>query len=147
MYALTSNVSWSQTPDSPEEFWWYTSEFEALASSEDDDIYILWAWKEVPWIRSNTASAYKLDRNGEPKDTNIWLLVYTFVSAPVLEDGSISEELDHHVECVLYKSWDEIKAPAVVPKLPKTWPAEYFLLLILAMVLWFGILKFRGSKE
>jgi hypothetical protein len=21
MYALTSNVSWSQTPDSPEEFW------------------------------------------------------------------------------------------------------------------------------
>jgi hypothetical protein len=74
---------------------------------------------------------------------NIWILIYTLSSAAILNSGEIWDFGDHN-ECVLYKSGAKAVPP---PDLPKTGPAEFFLLLILAMVLGFGVLKYRENAN
>jgi hypothetical protein len=97
-------------------------------------------------LKSKLDSAYKLDRNEVANWGNIWLLVYSLTTGNILESWEVSTDFAEHNECVLYKSWDEVKQTPP-PTLPQTGPAEYFLLLILAMVLWFGIVKFRNSTN
>lgn len=140
-----SNVEWSQTPTA-EDFWEYTEDFNNLYS-EDEEGYVLPAWDSVTWLKSKLSYAFKLEKNDVDLDGNIGLLVYPLISH-VLEanwgmpsDESFEDSV--HKECVLFKS-DEAKDESVeVKKLPETWPAEFFILLILAMILWFGIMKFR----
>lgn len=141
----TSLVSWSQTPSS-ENFWELTDEFKALYS-EDQFGYVLEPGNTVTWLRSNLSYAYSLDKNEASEWENIWLLVYSILAHNILEDGEISMNNVAHKECVLYKSWDTPEVTPVTPPttLPQTWPAEFFLLLILAMILGFGIIRFRNS--
>lgn len=140
----TSKVSWDQTPSS-EWFWSYTEEFNSLYD-EDKAWYVLKAWNEVTWVKSKLGSAYHLSKNEAAKSSNIWLLVFSITSNNILEDGEISVDDWVHKECVLYKSGDEKTVKKEKPKeLPKTWPEQFFLLLILAMVLAFGVLRFRKS--
>lgn len=140
----TDAVEWSQVPNS-EDFWEYTSELEALYDA-DLDGYILPAGAQVKWLQSKLDAAYKLNKNEVEKDWNVWLLVYSLTSGNILEWGELSTDFSEHNECVLYTSWDEEKKPAPTT-LPQTGPAEFFLLLILAMVLGFGIVKFRNSNS
>ncbi len=141
----TDNIEWVQTPWE-EDFWEYTKEFDALYS-EDQDWYILWASEAVTWLRSKLSYAYKLERNEASESSNIGLLIYPILSHTVLDDGEITMDNSVHNECVLFKSWEPTDQTPVEPKkLPQTWPAEFFILLILAMVLGFWILRFRTKS-
>ncbi len=142
----TSKVSWEQTPSS-EWFWSYTEEFNALYD-EDKAWYVLKAGNEVTWLKSKLGSAYHLARNEASKSSNIGLLVFSITSNNILEDGEISVDDWVHKECVLYKSGDEKVVKKEKPKeLPKTWPEQFFLLLILAMILAFAVLRFRKTES
>jgi len=138
----SNNVSWSQTPSS-DWFWEYTQEFDSLYSQEDE-WYILESWKEINWIQSKDWYAYKLDKNTLTQNSNIGLLVYPISSRLILDDWTPSMEDVEHRECVLFKSaW--ASASAQPKRLPETWPAEYILLLILAMIL--GLWIFRVKSK
>ena len=140
----TSKVTWSQTPDS-KDFWEYTPEFEALFSNEQD-WYVLGAGKSVTWLKSKLSYAFKLDKNETVKGENIGLLIYPILSHTLLANWELGMSNTPHNECVLYKSaaWE---VPKVTPRktLPQTGPAEYFLLLILAMILGFGVVRFKTN--
>lgn len=138
-----SKVAWSQVPSS-EDFWEYTQDLETI-HDEDLQGYVLTPGSSVTWIKSRVDAAYKLDRNEVIKEGNIGLLVYTITSGNIMDDGEITTDFSEHSECVLYTSWDEKKVTPPTT-LPNTGPAEYFLLLILAMVLGFWIVKFKNSK-
>lgn len=134
-------VAWSQTP-SEEDFWEYTQEFDSLYS-EDDLWYILKAGQRVSWLQSKMWYAYKLDNNASAANANIGLLVYPISTHIIQNDWSPSIDDQEHVECVLFKSaWaSEIETPEQPKKLPDTGPAEYILLMIIAMILWFGFIR------
>ena len=137
-----TSVSWSQQPSS-ENFWEYTSDLEALYSS-DYEWYILWAWNETSWIQSKLWYAYSLDKNSLETGKNIWLLVYP-MSMHIITDWEAAIETEVHKECVLYKSWepeDDIVIPTPPKKLPDTWPAEYMLLMVIAILWWALFMKF-----
>ena len=137
-----TNVSWVQTP-SAEGFWEYTDEFNALYS-DIEEWYILEPGASVTWIKSALSYAFKLEKNTADKWTNIGMLVYSIYTHNILEDGEITIDNDEHRECVLFKSGENGEDPTPEPKkLPETGPAEYMLLIILAMIIGFGILKFR----
>lgn len=142
----TSGVEWNQTPWA-EDFWEYTSDFDSLYS-EDQDGYVLATWKAVTWIKSKLSYAYKLDRNEAEEWANIGLLIYPILSHTILDDWEITMDNSIHNECVLYKSGEPTEQTLVEPKkLPQTWPEEFFILLVLAMILWFWVLKFRHTKD
>lgn len=138
----STNVSWSQT--TTEGFWEYTDEFNALYS-DTEEWYVLNAWNNVTWIKSWLASAYTLDKNTAPDDSNIGLLVYPISTHNILADGEITIDNTEHKECVLFKSGEASEVVVEEPKkLPETGPAEYMLLAILAMILGFGFLQFKA---
>lgn len=144
MHNLTGDASWSQTPSS-EDFWSYTEDFENLYSEEQLG-YVLQPGQSVKWLESNLSYAYSLDTNTASKGENIWLLVYSILSHNILDSGEVSMNTEPHNECVLYKSGDENDVTPTTPEtLPQTGPAEFLLLLILAMILGFGIVRFRNS--
>lgn len=138
------NVTWSMSPNS-EWFWEFDSELDSLYSS-DYDWYILNPGAEINWLKSKLWYAYSLDKNTAEKWNNIWLLVYPIKVHAILWDWEPAIDTNTHKECVLYKSWDT-EVDVVIPKntttkLPDTWPAEYILLLIIALLGWFTFLKF-----
>lgn len=126
-------------------FWKYTSDFDKLLDNEHQG-YILKPGQQVTWIESTEGSSYVLSKNTAPKWENVGLLVYTLKSSPILENGELTTDEESHRECVLFKSGDT-PAPVIdKPKqLPKTGPEQFFLLLLLAMFLAFGILRFKKS--
>jgi len=141
-----NNAVWTQTPDA-ENFWELTDSVKASFDSKNES-YILKAGKSVDWIQSKLGYAYNLTKNTARQWENIGILVYP-ISTHVLTASGSMEEAKVHKECVLFKSaW--ISAPVVqsqtpvnqqpVKQLPKTWP-EHVLLLLLAMILGFGLLK------
>ncbi len=143
-----SKVEWEQVP-SKDSFWKMTDELEALFDNEKD-AYLLWKGSSVRWIQMEQWSAYGLKKNKASVWENIWLVVFPIVAHNILEDGSITPETEEHHECVLFKSAKETKNPPKEPKkpikkLPKTGPAEFLILLVLAMVLAFGVLRYRKS--
>lgn len=141
----TSKVEWSQTPDS-KDFWEYTPEFEALFS-EEQDWYVLAAGQSITWLKSKLSYAFKLDKSETVSGENIGLLVYPVLSHTLLANWELGMSNAPHNECVLFKSAAPWEAPKVNPPktLPQTGPAEFFLLLILAMILGFGIVRFKNS--
>lgn len=138
-----ANVSWVETPSS-EGFWEYTDEFNALYSDVEEG-YVLDAWKSVTWIKSSLSHAYKLDMNTASEWSDIGLLVYPITTHNILADGEITIDNTEHKECVLFKSWtpSEVVEPT---QLPETGPAEFMLLIIVAMVLGFGVLQLRARS-
>lgn len=144
-----SNVNWIQTPDA-EKFWEYTDEFTALYSEKDFG-YILAPWKSVNWLKSSLSHAYKLEKNTAKSWENIGMLIYPIVTHNILASGEISmDDSTEHNECVLFKSWDaatpEVVVQWVPKKLPQTWPSEFMLLIIIAMIASFWILKVRSKS-
>lgn len=139
----TWDVEWTQDPSS-EDFWEYTDDFKALLDDEQAG-YVISPKSSVSWIQSKLGYAYKLERNDANENENIGLLVYPLLAHTVLEDGEITMDNSVHKECVLYKSWNAGEEPETPTELPETGPAEFFLLFILAMVLAFGVLRFRNS--
>lgn len=139
-----SNVIWSQTPNW-ENFWEYTADFNNLYS-EEDLWYVLNAWEKVNWLKSKLWYAYSLDKNSVPEWWNIGLLIYTIVTHDMTDWwATVSVDNNEHSECVLFKSWEASKTVIVTPekpkRLPETWP-EHVLLVILALILWFGLVRF-----
>ncbi len=142
----SNNVAWSQTP-SAEWFWEYSDDFNALYS-EENFWYILEAWNRVTWLQSKMWYAYKLDNNSATNNANIGLLMYPISTNIIQADWSVSIDSDEHIECVLFKSsWaSEIVEPETPERLPDTWPTEYILLLIVAMLLWFGFMRMSSRS-
>lgn len=145
-----SNVTWTQVPDS-NNFWEYTDELNNLYN-EDDFWYVLDPGKSVVWLKSTLSHAYNLEKNTTQEWENIWMLIYSIVSHNILSDGEVSmDDSSEHLECVLFKSWEsaieEEPEEEVIPETPKelppTWPEDYLLLLIFAMIFSFWILWFR----
>lgn len=144
----STGAIWSQTPWT-DGFWEYSKDFDALYS-DVEEWYILPTQGRVTWLESKLGYAYKLDQNTAPENTNIGLLLYYISSHNILADWTPSIDDEEHIECVLFKSawkWEPtpvVKEP-VVKKLPDTGPAEYILLLILAMLLGFTIVKIKSK--
>lgn len=142
-----NGAEWTEDKVS-DKFWELTPEVKALMDQKQQG-YVLAAWKEVNWIKSTEGSSYVLTKNDAPKWQNNWLLVYSIKVNPILESWEVSTEDSVHKECVLFKSWDAPVSETPVTKtekpkqLPKTWPEQFFLLLLLAMFLAFGILRFK----
>ena len=147
----SSNTIWSQTPSS-EWFWEFSEELEELYS-EDEAWYILEWGQQVTWLKSALGFAYSLDKNTAEVWENIWLLVFPIATHNILEDWEITIDTETHNECVLFKSGEASldETPVVVTeepkKLPETGPAQFALLLLLALSLGFWILKFRTKNS
>lgn len=137
----SANVSWEQTPNS-ENFWEYTDEFNTLYSDIEGG-YVLDAWSSVTWLESSLSHAYKLDKNTAEAGANIGLLVYPITTHNILADGEITIDSSEHRECVLFTSWEAAEEVVEPEYLPETGPAEFMLLIIVAMILGFGVLQFR----
>lgn len=125
-------------------FWKPTDDLEKTFDKEANG-YLLKPGQSVNWIESTEWSSYVLEKNAAEKWANVGLLVYSISVNPVLENGEVSTDQETHKECVLYKSGNTPVIPKTEkPKeLPKTWPEQFFLLLLLAMFLAFGILRFK----
>lgn len=150
MLALNGS-SWSMIPET-DSFWQYTDEMNAKYS-EELSWYVLKAWEEVTWLKSSLGYAYKLDSTNALNNENIWLLIYPIFSHDISWVDNISVDAVEYRECVIFKaSNEEITPPEIItpekpkPKLPQTWP-EYILLLIIAMLAWYGILKVIRRKS
>jgi len=142
MVALNDAV-WSQTP-SADDFWEFTDTFNALYSA-DEDGYIIDGDSKLTWLQSKLGYAYTLDKNTQKKGSDIGLLIYKTISHDITADGDITLEGDKHRECVLFSSADESKKEVPKKKEPKKLPdtgPEHILLVILALILGFGLLKF-----
>lgn len=140
----SDNVVWSQVP-SPENFWEYTDEFNALYS-DVEEWYILEAGKSVTWIKSALSSAFKLEKNTAAQGSNIGLLVYPISTHNILADGEITIDNSEHRECVLFTSGEasEVIVEEETPEiLPETGPGQIMVLLLLALILGWGAIKFR----
>jgi len=141
MVSLSSGASWSQIP-SGDGFWEYTDEFNNLYSEEEDG-YIVAQGNEITWLQSKLGYAYTLDSSTAEEGSNVGLLVYKLLSHDVSADGDITIESEAHNECVLFKSGEPTVPPVTEepPELPET-GAEHILLLILALLIGFGLLRF-----
>ncbi len=140
-------VEWKQEPSS-DKFWEFTEELKKLYNEEKLG-YLLKAWQQVIRIKSKTGSAYQLVKNQAEAGKNIWMVIFPIKAYSIMEDWEVSVNNDEHRECVLFKSawWKKVtkKTPAKTKKLPETGPAQFLVLLVLAMVLAFGVLRFRKS--
>ena len=147
-------VSWKKVSGSST-FWEYTAEFNKLYQV-DEEGYVLKKGSKVVWLQSKKGNAYTLTKNRVEAWKNIGLLVYPISTHNILENGDISVEPSIHKECVLFTSGKTTPKAAVTPgtkpapktvakKLPKTGPEHYILLMLLAMVLGFGIMKLRKN--
>ena len=150
----SSLVSWKEVPWKAG-FWEYTADFNKLYKA-DEEGYILGKGKKVVWLASKNGYAYKLEKNKVEAGKNIGLLVYPISTHNISSNGDISVDSVEHKECVLFTSWapvvKENVATGTTPskntpakKLPKTGPEHYILLMLLAMVLGFGIMKLRKN--
>ncbi len=142
MLPLGSSASWSQTP-SEDGFWDYTEAFNALYSDGEDG-YIIPASSELTWLESKLGYAYTLDSNTAVEGSNIGLLLYRLISHDISSDGDITIDGETHNECVLFTSGEpgkETPKKPEPPKLPETGP-EHILLIVLALILGFGLLRF-----
>lgn len=141
--------SWSQTP-SAENFWEYTTEFNALYS-ETEDGYVLQNGDSVVWLKSKLGYAYTLDSTSATAGQNTGLLVYTLATHDIKEDGDITVDSEEHRECVAFTSGAAAPTPPTVDKTPTkvvttTTPptelpetgAEHIILLLAALILGFG---------
>lgn len=136
------NASWTQEPTAVN-FWEYTDDFNSLYSELEEGYILSSGWK-VTWIKSKLGYSYTLSSNTAPEWANIWMLVFPLTTHKLLSDWEITIDGDLHKECVLYKSGEPSEEVIVPPtKLPDTWPAEYILLLILAMIFGFWVVKIR----
>jgi len=141
MVSLSSGAEWSQTP-SEDDFWEYTDEFNSLYSEEEDG-YLVSQGTEITWLQSQLGYAYTLDSSTADAGSSIGLLVYKLLSHDVSADGDITIDSEEHNECVLFKSGEPSVTPPTEepPELPET-GAEHILLLILALLIGFGLLRF-----
>lgn len=127
------------------DFWKPTDALNALFDSNSQG-FLLKAGQSVNWIETTEGSSYHLEKNTADKWANIGLLVYSLNVSPVLETWELSTDTSTHKECVLFKSGAKSVTPTPKQKpkeLPKTWPEHFILLLLLAMFLAFGILRFK----
>ncbi len=143
-------VSWSST------FWEYTAEFNKLYQA-DEEGYVLKKGQKAVWLQSKKGNAITLTKNKAEAWKNVGLLVYPISTHNISENGDISVDSNVHKECVLFTSGKAEPKVAVIPgkkvtpkatpakKLPKTGPEHYILLMLLAMVLGFGIMKLRKN--
>lgn len=137
------NVNWAQTPESAW-FWEYTKEFDSLYSDKEE-WYILKTGTDVVWLKSKLGYAYNLAKNSVVSWWNIGLLVYPIISHNIMAEWDITIDSTEHRECVLFTSWTPSEKKIIIKKeepkkLPETWP-EHVLLVILAMILWFGLVR------
>ncbi len=161
-------VTWKQDPGKTG-FWKKTQAFTKLYNTEEEG-YILKKKGKVTWIESAKGYSYALTKNKAPKGKNIGLLVYPISTHSISANGSIGIDSTEHKECVLFKSGTPQTQKHVTgtkkttvkgttkrgttgkpwvkgttTKLPQTGPEHYILLLLLAMVLGFGIVKLRKN--
>ena len=147
-------VSWKEVSGSSI-FWEYTAEFNKLYKS-DEEGYVLKKGAKAVWLQSKKGNAITLTKNKVEAWKNVGLLVYPISTHNISENGDISVDSNVHNECVLFTSGKAAPKVAVTPgtkpapktiakKLPKTGPEHYILLMLLAMVLGFGIMKLRKN--
>ena len=155
-------VTWKSVPGTTG-FWEYTPEFNDLYEA-DEEGYVLEKGKRAIWLQSKKGYAYTLEKNKVAEGKNIGMLVYALATHNISDNGDISVDSNIHNECVLFTSGKTTPKAAPTPatkvdpktgkvtptktvtkKLPNTGPEHYILLMLLAMVLGFGILKMRKS--
>ncbi len=143
-----NNTTWKQIPDS-ENFWEYTSDMDKYYS--DEQLWYVLPWKtSVDWLESKQWYAYNLESTDAKKWDPVWVLVYSIAIHNIQWENNVQIKSIKHNECVLFSSATEKNDTPVVKtkpkKLPQTWPQE-ILLLILAMILAFGVVKFTKKSS
>ncbi|MCD5380289.1 hypothetical protein LR004_00010 [Candidatus Gracilibacteria bacterium] len=151
-------VSWKSVPGT-KGFWEYTADFNKLYQA-DEEGYVLAKGQKVVWLESKKGYAYSLEKNRVEAGKNIGMLVYALSTHNISENGNVNTDPNVHNECVLFTSGTPKPKVAVNPgtketpkvgaktpakKLPNTGPEHYILLMLLAMVLGFGIMKMRKN--
>ncbi len=143
-----NETTWTQIPDA-DKFWEYTNELEQYYSEEEDGYILPWQ-TSVNWLQSAEWYAYRLESTNAKKWDPVWLLVYTIAVHNINWTDDVEVEAIKHNECVLFKSASEQTEWPVTPeepkKLPQTGP-EHILLLILAMILAFWVIKFTQRRS
>lgn len=137
-------ASWIElTASDSVEFWQYTAELDAIYD-EDNLGYSLAAGESVTWIESTLGSAYQLVSSSAAAGSNVGMIIYDIATHSVDIDGTPALDSDLHRECVLFTSGTPGEEPVVpvTPTLPET-GAEHIILVLAAMILGFGFLKFR----
>lgn len=158
---ILTALNWTEFTKKPDNdtFWEYTSEFDALKNDEFDG-YVLPASSNVSWLKSSMWAGYKVEKTGNEWE-NAWILVFDIMSHNILESGEIAMNDKAHRECVIYKNWvwvAEIPVTPVIPVTPeepkpeemtkvKTWPEDFFLILMLSFLLWVWIMNRRLILE
>ena len=159
-YPKMHSFSWAsfeQKPSVDTDFWELTSDLEALKDA-NYDWYVLPAWKEVTWIRSKMWSAYWFQNTALNPWDKAWILVFDIMSHNVLDWGEIGMNDAPHKECVLFANASNVEAPTPVEEPTpqpepeqmtkvETWPAEFFLVLIVAMLAWIALLNRKVILE
>lgn len=143
-----NGATWTEIKASDSvDFWQYTKELEDQYD-EDNLGYTLPSGERITWIESTLWSAYQLSSNTAATWENIGMIVYDLAVHDLDNSGNVDLDTKDHRECVLFTSasWD---TPAVTPEEPERLPdtgAEHILLAVVALMLWFGFLKFRSRK-
>ena len=132
---------WNQVPNA-DNFWKYTDNMENIYNDEDG-AYVLPVGESVDRLESNIGSAYSLEKSTATVWSDIGLLIYPMITHAINVWWDAEVQWEIYKECVLFKSAEvwAIITPKERPKeLPQTGP-ENILLLLLAMLLGFGVLK------
>ena len=144
-----NETTWTQLPDA-EKFWEYTEDLNQYYSEEEWGYILPWH-ESVSWLQSAEGYAYNLESTNAKKWDPVWVLVYSIAVHNIEGENDVQVEAIKHNECVLFTSWSEKTEPELPvteepKKLPQTGP-EHILLLILAMILAFGVVKFTQRKS
>ncbi|EKE29141.1 MAG: hypothetical protein ACD_2C00220G0004 [uncultured bacterium (gcode 4)] len=139
---------WGSNPQEPEKFWKYSEELtwtdSATGSGKQE---FLLEWGKMTWfLESDLGAAYVLQSTDKKEWEATWLLKFTINYHDT--DATAKESAAKvHTECVAYYAW--VPAPVTpVPVTPqevtqvKTGP-ESLILILVALVLSFWLLKFR----
>ncbi len=149
-----SGATWTELKASDSiDFWQYTETLENLYD-EDNLGYLLPTGESVMWIESSLGSAYQLSSSSVDAGTPIGLLMYDLAVHNV-ENDEVELDATSQRSCVKFDAaWPHdgsmnTGAEQMLSQTPEQLPdtgAEHVLLIVVALMLGFGFLKFRARK-
>ena len=143
-----ANTIWANNPIEADKFWKYNDEivWTDSATGSGKQEFLLEAGKTVNFLEADLWASYALQASDKQEWDAVWLLKF-YINYHNTDASAKETEALMHTECVAYYAWTPAAAP-VVPTTPveatqvKTGP-ESFVFILIALILGFGLLKFR----
>ncbi|MDD2566005.1 MAG: hypothetical protein PHZ26_03615 [Candidatus Gracilibacteria bacterium] len=143
-----ANTTWVNNPLEAEKFWKYNDEivWTDSATGPNKQEFLLEGGKTVNFLEADLGASYALQSSDKKEGDAVGLLKF-YVNYHDTDATAKETEALMHTECVAYYAGTPTAAP-IVPVTPpeaikvKTGP-ESFVLIIMALILSLGLLKFR----